>query len=180
MTVWPSRRASASSRSRRARASCTSGIPASRLIVGIGDCGLGGLPILISLAGEKTNLNMRAWVNLIVSLLARRRGRVEECFGGGGVIGWCGVPFGFAQGRLSTAFGWRLTSLRMTMGFKADIIPDRRQLREVRSKSSARADGRDTRHSITHFAQDDKKGLRGWERAGQHGRGRPRYRERLC
>jgi hypothetical protein len=25
-----------------------------------------------------------------------------------------GVPFGFAQGRLSTAFGGRLTSLRMT------------------------------------------------------------------
>jgi hypothetical protein len=25
------------------------------------------------------------------------------------------VPFGFAQGRLSTAFGFRLTSLRMTM-----------------------------------------------------------------
>ena len=87
------------------------------------------------------------------------------------------------------------------MGFKADIIPDRRQLSEVRSKSSARADGRghpslhrltslrmgrvwwtggDARHSITHFAQDDKKSLRGWEGAGQHGRGRPRYRERLC
>ena len=67
------------------------------------------------------------------------------------------------------------------MGFKADIIPDRRQLREVRSKSSARADepghpslhrltslrmgrvwwtGGDARHSITHFAQDDKKSLR--------------------
>ena len=26
-----------------------------------------------------------------------------------------GVPFGFAQGRLSTALGWRLASLRMTM-----------------------------------------------------------------
>jgi|SRR5690242_5628754 len=25
-----------------------------------------------------------------------------------------GVPFGFAQGRLSTSFGWRLTSLSMT------------------------------------------------------------------
>jgi hypothetical protein len=25
-----------------------------------------------------------------------------------------GVPFGFAQGRLSTPFGWRLTPLRMT------------------------------------------------------------------
>jgi hypothetical protein len=25
-----------------------------------------------------------------------------------------GVPFGFAQGRLSTEFGWRLTPLRMT------------------------------------------------------------------
>src|SRR5689334_23787322 len=26
-----------------------------------------------------------------------------------------GVPFGFAQGRLSTSFGWRLTSLSMTL-----------------------------------------------------------------
>src|SRR5438132_5033959 len=25
-----------------------------------------------------------------------------------------GVPFGFAQGRLSTSFGWRLTSIRKT------------------------------------------------------------------
>jgi hypothetical protein len=24
------------------------------------------------------------------------------------------VPFGYAQGRLSTAFGWRFTTLRMT------------------------------------------------------------------
>ena len=27
-----------------------------------------------------------------------------------------GVPFGFTQGRLSTTFGWRLTSLGMTIG----------------------------------------------------------------
>ena len=32
---------------------------------------------------------------------------------GGGIEGH-EVPFGFAQGRLSTAFAWRLTSLRMT------------------------------------------------------------------
>jgi hypothetical protein len=39
---------------------------------------------------------------------------MEIPFEAGGAAEESGVPFGFAQGRLSTAFGPRLTSLRMT------------------------------------------------------------------
>jgi hypothetical protein len=52
-----------------------------------------------------------------------------------------GVPFGFAQGRLSTAFGFRLTSLRMTA-------------REGMSFDSAQDES--SGKQVLRFAQDDK------------------------
>ena len=52
---------------------------------------------------------------LSVAIEMREGGRLGEktvSFNGG--LRRRGAPFDFAQGRLSTAFGWRLTSLRMT------------------------------------------------------------------
>jgi hypothetical protein len=39
-----------------------------------------------------------------------------------------GVPFGSAQGRLSTSFGWRLTSLRMTEWNRTQRLIERTRL----------------------------------------------------
>src|SRR5438309_1504839 len=53
---------------------------------------------------------LNAKVDRIVAAVEEQLSSVEAV----GAAHIHGVPFDYAQGRLSTSFGWRLTSLRMT------------------------------------------------------------------
>ncbi len=55
----------------------------------------------------------------------------ENIVRGGGIVDERGVPFGFAQGRPSTSFGWHLTSRRMT-GFEIALETGFSMMRAVK------------------------------------------------
>ena len=54
------------------------------------------------------------WLDFVSRDLLKRGFVVEMPVEAVGAAHIHGVPFDYAQGRLSTSFGWRLTSLRMT------------------------------------------------------------------